>query len=200
MSTEIKNKNIIIESKKDPRSYAEYKNKMTAFLMVGIILIVLICILLYNDAYYYEFWEYVLSTLPVVIVEGIIYFCFWLKKYNYNYLSLKITDEGIAIINSKKFDMFIPTNQIGAVAQKKETIEILNVNTTQARSFYFLANADEIKKTLDDLIFKTENNKTVVIQENDDSVLEIKKYKELLDSDIITQEEFDLKKKQLLDL
>ncbi len=33
-----------------------------------------------------------------------------------------------------------------------------------------------------------------------DPVMEIKKYKELLDSGIITQEEFDTKKKQLLDL
>ncbi|MBE7040094.1 MAG: SHOCT domain-containing protein [Ruminococcaceae bacterium] len=200
MSTEIKNKNIIIESKKDTRIYEEYKNKMTTFLILGIILIVVICILLYNDVYYYEFWEYVLSTLPVVIVEGVIYFCFWLKKYNYYNLSLKVTDEGVTITNSKKFDMFIPTNQIGAVAQKKETIEILNVNTTQARAFYFLANADEIKKTLDDLIFKTENKKTVVIQDNDDSVLEMKKYKDLLDSGIITQEEFNIKKKQILGL
>ena len=36
--------------------------------------------------------------------------------------------------------------------------------------------------------------------ESKDSVTEIKKYKELLDSGIITQEEFDTKKKQLLDL
>ena len=36
--------------------------------------------------------------------------------------------------------------------------------------------------------------------ESKDPVMEIKKYKELLDSGIITQEEFDTKKKQLLDL
>ena len=37
-------------------------------------------------------------------------------------------------------------------------------------------------------------------KENIDPVTEIKKYKELLDSGVITQEEFDAKKKQLLNL
>ena len=37
-------------------------------------------------------------------------------------------------------------------------------------------------------------------EDKKDPVAEIKKYKELLDSGVITQEEFDKKKKQLLDL
>ena len=37
-------------------------------------------------------------------------------------------------------------------------------------------------------------------QDSTDALAEIRKYKQLLDDDIITQEEFDAKKKQLLGL
>jgi len=45
-----------------------------------------------------------------------------------------------------------------------------------------------------------QKGKTTIVSEKSDSVDEIKKYKELLDSGIITQEEFDAKKKELLGL
>ncbi|MBR3588760.1 MAG: SHOCT domain-containing protein [Clostridia bacterium] len=38
------------------------------------------------------------------------------------------------------------------------------------------------------------------IQENNSEADELKKYKDLLDNGVITQEEFDAKKKQLLNL
>ena len=67
----------------------------------------------------------------------------------------------------------------------------------------YLANADEIHSVLSDLIIarqgKAINNiiKQEIPQSNAD---ELKKFKDLLDSGIITQEEFDEKKKQLLGL
>ncbi|MBQ8427123.1 MAG: SHOCT domain-containing protein [Clostridia bacterium] len=39
-----------------------------------------------------------------------------------------------------------------------------------------------------------------IAKEQTNTVDELKKYKELLDSDVITQEEFDSKKKQILGL
>lgn len=68
-----------------------------------------------------------------------------------------------------------------------------------------LANADEIKTTIMDSIaaLPTENivAATEIKQEiQPSSADELKKYKELLDSGVITQEEFDAKKKQLLGL
>ncbi len=44
------------------------------------------------------------------------------------------------------------------------------------------------------------NIKQLQKEDKNDPILEIKKYKELLDTGIITQEEFEIKKKQLLDL
>ncbi len=47
---------------------------------------------------------------------------------------------------------------------------------------------------------KTARNAPVVVASTTSAADEIKKFKELLDMGIITQEEFDAKKKQLLDL
>lgn len=63
--------------------------------------------------------------------------------------------------------------------------------------------AAEIKKYLDQMLANARNNKNqgsnTIIQSTSNAD-ELKKYKELLDSGIISQEEFDAKKKQLLGL
>jgi predicted Zn-dependent peptidase len=67
----------------------------------------------------------------------------------------------------------------------------------------YLANADEIHTVLSDLIISRQGKgtNTIIKQEVPQSNAdELKKFKELLDSGIITQEEFDEKKKQLLGL
>ena len=68
----------------------------------------------------------------------------------------------------------------------------------------YLANAKEIHDALSDIIIERQKNKptaenTTVVQ-NSDEADKLKKYKDLLDSGVITQEEFDAKKKQLLGL
>ena len=61
---------------------------------------------------------------------------------------------------------------------------------------------EAIHKAINDLVLnKTDNNVTTIRQEMPQSNAdELKKYKELLDQGIISQEEFDAKKKQLLGL
>ena len=63
-------------------------------------------------------------------------------------------------------------------------------------------NRTEIKKIITDKMaeFATKTEQFIVPASNDTSFDDIRKYKELLDSGIITQEEFDLKKKQILGL
>ena len=73
--------------------------------------------------------------------------------------------------------------------------------------FWFIENRNEVHAALSDIIAKAQIENTnqkidissaaPVASSNAD---EIKKYKELLDAGIITQEEFDAKKKQLLGL
>lgn len=68
-----------------------------------------------------------------------------------------------------------------------------------------LANADEMKTTIMDSIAALPTENIVAATETKQEIQpssadELKKYKELLDSGVITQEEFDTKKKQLLGL
>ena len=64
--------------------------------------------------------------------------------------------------------------------------------------FLLINNRDEIHKTISNLLITRQDKKQVV--NNTSTTDELMKYKELLDSGVITQEEFDAKKKQLLNL
>ena len=66
----------------------------------------------------------------------------------------------------------------------------------------FLSNSDELKSYIMDYVseYKIENPVTNSNNNQPSQADELKKYKDLLDSGIITQEEFDAKKKQLLGL
>lgn len=66
----------------------------------------------------------------------------------------------------------------------------------------FLSNAEELKSYIMDNVSEYKSENSVVASNNihPSQADELKKYKDLLDSGVITQEEFDAKKKQLLDL
>ena len=70
-------------------------------------------------------------------------------------------------------------------------------------TFYGVLNQQEINDVITSLIRNKEDNKTentTIVAPTTSNAEELKKYKDLLDSGIITQEEFDAKKKQLLGL
>lgn len=70
-------------------------------------------------------------------------------------------------------------------------------------TFNFIKNRDEIHKCVSDLLIaRQEKEKATTIKQEiaRSDADELKKYKELLDGGVITQEEFDAKKKQLLNL
>ena len=62
--------------------------------------------------------------------------------------------------------------------------------------------AEDIIAILTSISAENEKNQTnnSNIQNTNDPITEVKRYKELLDNGIITQEEFDKKKKELLNL
>ena len=67
--------------------------------------------------------------------------------------------------------------------------------------FMLLENLDDVYSALNGLILQRQNAaKAVVVSGQSDSADQLKKFKELLDSGVISQEEFDAKKKQLLGL
>lgn len=97
----------------------------------------------------------------------------------------------------------LPIDMISAVGTR--VFKGITVSTSSGIiSFLGISNQEEVHKAITDLLMERQNKpkpttqiKQEIPQSNAD---ELKKYKELLDSGIITQEEFDAKKKQLLGL
>ena len=119
-------------------------------------------------------------------------------------VALTLTNKKITIYNPIfKSTVELPIDSISAISKTSIFTEGIAVATSSGRiTCFYIDNRDKVYEELNDLINKrqsTPSNMTVVKQDISNAD-ELKKYKDLLDSGIITQEEFDAKKKQLLGL
>ena len=119
-------------------------------------------------------------------------------------VELTLTNKKITIYNPIfKSTVELPIDSISAISKTSIFTEGIAVATSSGRiTCFYIDNRDKVYEELNDLINKrqsTPSNMTVVKQDISNAD-ELKKYKDLLDSGIITQEEFDAKKKQLLGL
>ena len=145
--------------------------------------------------------DYSFIPVAVFLVIAIIVF---LGMMSY---SLTVTDKRIygKTWFGKRVDL--PVDSISAISSIG-LFKGLSVATSSGKiSFLLIKNAAEIYKEINNLIIsrqsEKEKNKPIEIvkeTQNLSNADEIKKYKELLDMGIISQEEFDAKKKQLLGL
>ena len=136
---------------------------------------------------------------PFIIVSGLI----WIV---YGHSELTVTDKrvyGKAILG-KRVD--IPLDSISAVGTSSFLKGVSVASASGRLVFTAIANNNEIHKVISDLLLarqskNRENQPAIVKQEvSQSSADELKKYKDLLDSGVISQEEFEAKKKQLLNL
>ena len=117
---------------------------------------------------------------------------------------LTVTDKRIygVVTWGKRVDL--PLDSISATSTKK-FLKTLSVSTSSGFiRFRLVNNYDEIYSVINNLLIdrqqKTTNSVADSTPEPQNEVDTLRKYKELLDDGIITQEEFDAKKKQLLKL
>ena len=147
-----------------------------------------------------NFKEDLYFIIPIAVlglIGGLIYL--WLRSYE-----LTVTDKRIygKVAFGKRVDL--PVDSISATA----TIRLLkgvSVSTSSGRiSFRIIKNVNEIYKVINNLIIERQQEKSnradISNTPNCDEADKLKKFKELLDSGVITEEEFDQKKKQLLGL
>ena len=158
----------------------------------------------YGNAFAYGmgmfFKWYILTTLiPLVAMTilGVLIYV-WLRSYE-----LTVTDKRVygKIQFGKRVDL--PVDSVSATA----TIQLLkgvSVSTSSGKiSFLAIKNANEVYSIINNLLIERQQNKEKVVARTEvksDEAEQLKKYKDLLDSGVITQEEFDAKKKQLLNL
>lgn len=163
-----------------------------------------------NATEYTSGFDYMISSSPLVpislliapigifaLIGGLIYL--WLRSYE-----LTITDKRIfgKVAWGKRVDL--PVDSVSATASLR-FLNGVSVSTSSGRiSFRALKNADAIYQVINNLLIERQQEKSkpapVVEAPKSDEADQLKKYKELLDSGVITQEEFDAKKKQLLGL
>lgn len=153
-------------------------------------------------SYYHECIDYYAPFLyfgvPMLILTAIFYF--WMSN-----CSLTITNKRVygQAAFGKRVDL--PFDMISATATGG--FNSISVATSSGKiSFWLLNNRNEVFEVISNLLIERQNKENTIAtttikqeipQSNAD---ELKKYKELLDIGVITQEEFDAKKKQLLGL
>lgn len=152
----------------------------------------------WGEGYELSFYLFHILTplLPFLIIGLIIYL--WTKD-----MELTVTDKrvyGIAAFG-KRVDL--PLDSISAVGTS--WLKGIDVGTSSGRiKFKLVKNQKDVHAAMGKLIMERQQkeNKSTIIENiiSTSNADELKKYKDLLDSGIITQEEFDAKKKQLLGL
>lgn len=140
---------------------------------------------------------WIIPPFGLLLIEIILYL--WLKSYE-----LTVTDKRIygKVAWGKRVDL--PVDSVSAISTN-QLLRGVSVSTASGKvGFLVLKNAEDIYKVINDIIIKRQHPKSQAVMidniYNSDEADKLKKFKELLDSGVITQDEFDAKKKQLLGL
>ena len=142
-------------------------------------------------------WSCVFALVGVAgLICLVIYI--WMRCFE-----IVITDKRVYGQTSFGKRVDLPIDSISAIASRWP--KGVAVATSSGKvAFLMIKNRDEIHKCVSNLLIDRQNKTPIspmirqeIPQSNAD---ELKKFKELLDSGVITQEEFDAKKKQLLGL
>lgn len=139
-----------------------------------------------------------LIPIGVSLLVGIFVYL-WLRSYE-----LTVTDKRIygRVAWGKRVDL--PVDSISATSTIKFLKGVTVATSSGKISFLVIKNAEEIYNTINKLIIERQQKKSnsvpIVSAPTIDEADKLKKYKDLLDSGVITQEEFDAKKQQLLGL
>ena len=121
-------------------------------------------------------------------------------------ISIEVTDKRIT---GKAFwgrNVDLPLDSVSSIG--RSWLKGIEIGTSSGKiSFSFIKNAEEIRMAVNNLLIQRQTaakevkpvESTTIIQTTDEAD-KIRKFKSLLDEGLITQEEFEAKKKQLLDL
>lgn len=181
------------------RGKKSFSNVLALWILITIIGFIIAYVVHWNYAtkssYYADIGKmYAFFIMSItIILDVVIYYIF--RENNIFVTNNRVYGKTIL---GKRIDL--PLDSISAVGIS--FLQGIDVGTSSGRiHFKFLENTNDILKEISKLLNNRQSNKnTTTIANNNSNADELKKYKELLDSGVITQEEFDTKKKQLLNL
>ena len=202
----------------------DIKKIRNTILIVGMILVGIMGVVTFG--FYSDYSQYIsgdtsyaaysveLQKQSAVIISGVITACLFVicilvASIVYNGLSkilLVVTDKRVygKAMFGKQVDL--PLDSISTLGMG--AFSSIAVATSSGKiTFWGISNRDEIHKAISGLLQNRQSGNTKeaapvthITQQVQSSADELKKYKDLLDSGVISQEEFDAKKKQLLGL
>ncbi len=170
---------------------------ITVLVIAGLFLLLAIPYIDWNKFLHYPFYQFIEDVLTniffdimlITLIVGTICY-FWLRK-----MQLVVSDKRVNGQAAFGRQVDLPIDSITAIG--KGIIKGIAITTASgAIKFKCIKNRDEIYDVVSKLLVERQTSKPASNETS--SVEDLKKYKELLDTGVISQEEFDAKKKQLL--
>ena len=165
--------------------------------------------------------SFVLCFLVATIVKGNPMWAFEGMEYGYYWFFIVMGAAiGLGVVFMKmEFELIVTEGKVVGKTLFGKTVDlpISQISATGAGmfnrvsiatssgsiNFYGVSNREQVLSVISDLLLKRQEETKMTASkssENLSTAEELKKYKDLLDAGVITQEEFDAKKKQLLGL
>lgn len=137
------------------------------------------------------------ALYPMIVVLPIIEYIIFMRLAK---VEITVTNKRVYGCDASEKRVDLPLDSIAAVATCM--FNGLAVTTASgAIKFLMLRNRNELHEEISKLLIDRQGKSTVIKKETPESSAdELKKFKDLLDSGVITQAEFDAKKKQMLGL
>lgn len=195
------------------------KNKVSAIMLTASV-IAFVCALLFSANAYQNYWigykvdfwayfwgEFFSSNLMygcILIASIIAFVVSIIMKTNTEKCEITVTNEAISGKLPHGKEVYIPLNQITAVNRSSfNGVSITSIGNVS--NFHCIENREEVMKAISYLLANpqqnaqpTQNGSAPVA--NGSEAEQLKRLKDLLDAGVLTQEEFDAKKKQVLGL
>lgn len=138
----------------------------------------------------YEIFGFIFSILTVL-------FFVWMSG-----CSITVTNKRVYGVGAFRRRIDLPFDMISSVGNG--FFNSISVASSSGRiHFWFVKNKDEVFSSISNCLLERQNqvvSPSIATKGNSSDADELKKFKDLLDSGAITQEEFEAKKKQLLGL
>ena len=161
------------------------------------VLYFIVCLFVYGDYTLRDFFVFDgAAFIPKLLAIVIFVVALWAIYFT----EIVVTDKRVygKTMFGRRVDL--PLDSISAVGYS--AFHGISVGTSSGNiSFALIVNNEEIHEAINKLLIERQTkDKKVNTDSSSSNADELKKYKDLLDSGIITQEEFDAKKKELLGL
>lgn len=190
------NEKILVEGTNNAKKF------LSTMTVIGIVLAILV-VIVYPfvlgrgiETFLWWWWQGLILIIPYVIVVALIYLAMCKTE-------LIVTDKRVYGKTAWGKRVDLPLDSVSAIGSL-QILKGVSISTASGRiNFKLIKNSDAVYQTVSRLLLERQQEKSVTVvadTSKSDNKEQLQKLKGLLDTGVITQEEFDAKKKQLLGL